>query len=247
MVRLSVNVNKIALLRNSRGGEGPNVLEHAKAIVEFGADGITVHPRADRRHITPDDAAAIAAHITTVETNFEGDIREEFLDLCLRLRPTQATLVPVSFGELTSHRGWDARHWGFLLQPVIARLKEEGIRVSLFVAGDAEQIPRIAEIGADRIELYTAPYADAFHRGDYAAELDKLVATAEAASRYGLGVNAGHDLKLANLPVLAKAIPQLKEVSIGHYLVAYALEVGMERAVRDYRKAARGERVVPPL
>ncbi|WP_437670935.1 pyridoxine 5'-phosphate synthase [Sorangium sp. So ce131] len=239
-MKLSVNVNKIALLRNSRGHDAPNVLAFAQKIVGYGAHGITVHPRADRRHITPDDARAVTRHITTVETNFEGDIREEFLDLTLELRPTQCTLVPVTPGEVTSHRGWDVAKWRFLLQPVVKRLKEEGIRTSLFVEADPGVVAAVAEVGADRIEIYTGPYAQAFERGDYRAELDKVVATTKAAAAAGVGVNAGHDLTAENLGPLVKEAPEIQEVSIGHYLTAHALEVGMRQAVADYLMAVEG-------
>lgn len=239
-MKLSVNVNKIALLRNSRGHDAPNLLSFAQKIVSYGAHGITIHPRADRRHITPDDARAVARHITTVETNFEGDIREEFMELTLELRPTQCTLVPVTPGELTSHRGWDVARWRFLLQPVVKRLKEEGIRTSLFVEADPTVVPVVAEMGADRIEIYTGPYAHAFNRGDYRAELDKIVATAKAAAAAGIGVNAGHDLTVDNLGPLVREVPEIQEVSIGHHLVVHALEVGMQQAVVDYLMAVEG-------
>jgi pyridoxine 5-phosphate synthase len=239
-MKLSVNVNKIALLRNSRGHDAPNVLSFAQKIVSYGAHGITIHPRADRRHITPDDARAVARHITTVETNFEGDIREEFVELTLELRPTQCTLVPVTPGELTSHRGWDVARWRFLLQPVVKRLKEEGIRTSLFVEADPAVVPVVADMGADRIEIYTGPYAQAFDRGDHRAELDKIVATAKAAAAAGVGVNAGHDLTVTNLGPLVSEAPEIQEVSIGHHLVVHALEVGMQQAVVDYLMAVEG-------
>ncbi|MCC6557380.1 MAG: pyridoxine 5'-phosphate synthase [Polyangiaceae bacterium] len=238
-MKLSVNVNKIALLRNSRGHGVPDVLAFARRIVSCGAHGITVHPRADRRHITPDDARAICREITAVETNIEGDVREELLDLVLECRPTQCTLVPVSPGEITSNRGWDVARWAFLLGPVVRRLKDAGVRVSLFVEADPAVIPAVAEVGADRIEIYTGPYAEAFDRGDHRAELDRIVAAARAAEQAGIGVNAGHDLTVANLAPLAREVPQIAEVSIGHHLTVHALEVGMERSVADYLGALR--------
>lgn len=217
----------------------------AHRIVALGADGITVHPRADRRHITPEDARAVAREIRTVETNFEGDVREEFLDLVLECRPTQCTLVPVSPGEVTSNHGWDVRRWSFLLAPVIARLKEAGVRVSLFVgAGDLESVRETAAIGGDRIEIYTEPYAEAFKRGEAEAGLRDVVRSAEEAGRVGLAVNAGHDLTHENLPFLLQRIPELAEVSIGHHLVCRALEVGIDLAVRDYLQAAHGARIL---
>jgi pyridoxine 5-phosphate synthase len=242
-MNLSVNVNKIALLRNSRGHDVPNVLSFARKIVSYGAHGITVHPRADRRHITPDDARAVSRHITTVETNFEGDLREEFLDLTLELKPTQCTLVPVSPGELTSHRGWDVPKWRFVLEAVVRRLRGEGIRTSLFVEADPAVIPEVAALGADRIEIYTGPYAEAFERGDYRAELRRIAATAKAAvaAGVGVGVNAGHDLTIDNLAPLVREVPEIQEVSIGHHLTVHALEVGMRQAVLDYLSAVKGE------
>jgi pyridoxine 5-phosphate synthase len=239
MAKLSVNVNKIATLRNSRGGDEPNLLRFVHRIVSLGAEGITVHPRADRRHITPEDARAVAREVKSVETNFEGDVREEFLDLVLACRPAQCTLVPVKPGEVTSNHGWDVRQWSFLLAPVIARLQQEGIRVSLFVeAGDLESVRATAAIGGDRIEIYTEPYAEAFQRGNVEEELRKVIASAEEAGRLGVGVNAGHDLTHVNLPLLVQRVPNLAEVSIGHHLMSHALEVGMAKAVADYLQAA---------
>ncbi len=240
MAKLSVNVNKIATLRNSRGGDTPDLMAFVGHIIGFGAQGITVHPRADRRHITPEDARAVARGVTAVETNFEGDVREEFLDLVLECRPTQCTLVPVKPGEVTSNHGWAVAQWAFLLAPVVARIREEGIRVSLFVeAGDSASVSAAAGIGADRIEIYTEPYAAAFLRGDPGAELAKVIRSAEAAEQCGILVNAGHDLTHLNLPLLVRELPNLAEVSIGHHLISRALLTGMEQAVADYLKAAK--------
>lgn len=244
MAKLSVNVNKIATLRNSRGGDAPALLPLAHRIVGYGAEGITVHPRADRRHITPEDARAIAREIRSVETNFEGDVREEFLDLVLECRPTQCTLVPVKPGEITSNHGWDVPRWAFLLEGVIRKLCDAGVRVSLFVeAGDQESVRYAAKLGAQRIELYTEPYAAAFSRGDYLSELDRLKRSADVAREVGIGINAGHDLTVENLGPLVAAIPDLAEVSIGHHLICRALEWGLEAAVRDYLGAAHGGRL----
>ena len=241
MAKLSVNVNKIATLRNSRGGGTPDLMGFVGHIIAFGAQGITVHPRADRRHITPDDARAVARGVKTVETNFEGDVREEFLDLVLECRPTQCTLVPVKPGEVTSNHGWAVDQWAFLLAPVVARIRSEGIRVSLFVeAGDTASVLAASRIGADRIEIYTEPYAAAFLRGEPEAELQKVIRSAEVAAECGVLVNAGHDLTHLNLPLLVDRVPNLAEVSIGHHLISHALITGMERAVADYLKAARG-------
>jgi pyridoxine 5-phosphate synthase len=241
MAKLSVNVNKIATLRNSRGGDAPNLMDFVRRIVGYGADGITVHPRADQRHITPADARAVAREVRSVETNFEGDVREEFLDLVLECRPTQCTLVPVKPGEVTSNHGWQVRDWAYLLAPVVARIKAEGVRVSLFVeAGDLDSARAAAEVGADRIEIFTEPYAHAFLRGEPGAELERVARSAEAAAACGLQVNAGHDLTHLNLPLMVTRIANLAEVSIGHHLVCHALDVGMEAAVRDYLRAAHG-------
>jgi len=241
MAKLSVNVNKIATLRNSRGGGTPDLMGFVGHIIAFGAQGITVHPRADRRHITPEDARDVARGVKSVETNFEGDVREEFLDLVLECRPTQCTLVPVKPGEVTSNHGWDVAQWAFLLAPVVARIRSEGIRVSLFVeAGDTGSVLAASRIGADRIEIYTEPYAAAFLRGEPDAELDKVIRSAEVAAECGILVNAGHDLTHLNLPLLVSRVPNLAEVSIGHHLISHALITGMERAVGDYLKAARG-------
>jgi pyridoxine 5-phosphate synthase len=239
MTKLSVNVNKIATLRNARGGNEPNLMRFVHQIVELGADGITVHPRADRRHITPDDARSVAREVTKVETNFEGDVREEFLDLVLECKPAQCTLVPVKPGEVTSNHGWEVKRWAFLLSPVIATIKAEGIRVSLFVeAGDIESVEEAARIGADRIEIYTEPYASAFGQGRVEAELARVVASSERARQLGVGVNVGHDLTHVNLPFLLQRIPDVAEASIGHHLICHALEVGIERSVKDYLAAA---------
>ena len=240
MVNLSVNVNKIATLRNSRGGNEPDLMAFVGHFLALGAQGITVHPRADRRHITPEDARAVARQVTSVETNFEGDIREEFLDLVLECRPSQCTLVPVKPGEVTSNHGWAVKQWSFLLAPVVARLKRDGIRVSLFVeAGDTDSVREAAAIGADRIEIYTEPYAKAFLQGSPEPELAAVIRSAETAGQCGMQVNAGHDLTHENLPLLVERVPNLVEVSIGHHLISHALLVGLERAMGDYLRAAR--------
>lgn len=242
MAKLSVNVNKIATLRNARGGQEPNLIRFVHQIVGLGADGITVHPRADRRHITPDDARAVVREVKNAETNFEGDIREEFIDLVLECRPTQCTLVPVKPGEITSNHGWNVKRWAFLLAPVIARMKSQGIRVSLFVeAGDSESVRAAAEVGAERIEIYTEPYARAFTLGQVEPALGAVMSSAQQASAVGIGANAGHDLTHENLPLLVRQMSNLAEVSIGYHLICHALEVGMERAVKDYLTAAHGD------
>ena len=233
MIALSVNVNKVATLRNSRGGDIPDMITAVDTCVAAGAQGITVHPREDERHIRPTDVKDIAERLIeintqktpTIEYNIEGDPRPDLIDMVLRTKPTQCTLVPVVVGEITSHTVWDIRKDGATLKPIIAVLKDAGIRVSLFSGTDVEQIARTRDIGADRIELYTASYAMAETEAEIASEFALLEAAAVKAMDLGLGVNAGHDLNLDNLPLLQK-LPGLLEVSIGHYLMADALYIG---------------------
>jgi len=236
MIRLSVNVNKIALIRNSRGGELPSVLDAARTCIKAGCHGITAHPRPDARHITYRDVAELAAMLT-VEFNIEGSPTSEFLDMVCGVRPAQATLVPDPPGVLTSNAGWNLDDGAEWLRAVLARLKEAGIRSSLFVAPDVKQVKRARQLGADRVELFTGPYANAFH----SPERNKLLAqhreAARAARGIGLGVNAGHDLNRENIPAYARAVKGLAEVSIGHALVSDALYIGLARAVKAYLKA----------
>jgi pyridoxine 5-phosphate synthase len=246
MINLSVNVNKIATLRNSRGGSVPSVVRAVEISLEAGAPGITVHPRADERHIRPADVREIAGRIgewrratgTHPEFNIEGDPRPDLLDLTIEIRPDQCTLVPVTPGEITSHAGWASQSSSDALASAIRRLQAAGIRVSLFVDPDDAPVRWARTLGADRIELYTEPFARAFKRGvaDGRASFEKYAAVARTAHELGLGVNAGHDLDLDNLP-LFKMLPHLAEVSIGHALVSHALWVGLDRAVRDYLAA----------
>ena len=239
MVRLSVNVNKVATLRNSRGGRSPSVIDALGVCVAAGAPGITVHPRADRRHITPDDVREIAAVLRTlppaIEFNIEGDPRTELLDLVEEVRPDQCTLVPVVPGEVTSQAGWQLGRERDRLPEVVRRLKGLGIRVSLFVDAEPDPIRWAASAGADRIELYTEPFARAFAQGPARARLSfaQYVDAANLAQSLGLGVNAGHDLDLDNL-VVFRRLPFLAEVSIGHALMSRALFVGLDAAVREY-------------
>lgn len=244
MIALSVNVNKVATLRNSRGGDIPDLLTAVDTCVAAGAQGITVHPREDQRHIRTADVQEIAdrlAEINTeknpiIEYNIEGDPRPDLIDRVLRVKPTQCTLVPVVSGEITSHTVWDIRKDGAMLEPIIAALKNSGIRVSLFSGTDVEQIARTRDIGADRIELYTAPYAMADTEAEVAQAYAALERAAAKAVEVGLGVNAGHDLTLQNLPRLQE-LPGLLEVSIGHHLMADALYIGLDAAVKAYRRA----------
>ena len=250
MTALSVNVNKVATLRNSRGGDIPDVLTAVDTCVAAGAQGITVHPREDERHITPKDVTDIAERLIkintekspTIEYNIEGDPRPDLIDMVLRTKPTQCTLVPVVTGEITSHTVWDIRKDGDMLKPIISALKDADIRVSLFSGTDIEQIARTRDIGADRIELYTAPYAMAETEEEIKREFALLETAAVKAVDLGLGVNAGHDLNLDNLPLMQK-LPGLLEVSIGHHLMADALYIGMAAAVKAYRRAL-GQQVI---
>jgi len=244
MICLSVNVNKVATLRNSRGGDIPDVLTAVDTCIDAGAQGITVHPREDQRHIRPTDVYEISQRLkdinfknnNNIEYNIEGDPRPDLIDMVLDVRPTQCTLVPVVSGEITSHTVWDIQKDENMLKPVITSLKNAGIRVSLFSGTDLEQIERTRDIGADRIELYTAPYAMAQSEAEISREFTLLKKAGEKALDLGLGTNAGHDLNLDNLPLMQQ-LPGLLEVSIGHHLMADALYIGLEAAVKAYRKA----------
>lgn len=239
MARLSVNVNKVATLRNSRGGALPSVVEAVRVCVDAGAPSITVHPRADQRHIRPIDVRDIAEALEPlrdqVEYNIEGDPRPELVELVAEVRPDQCTLVPVRPGEITSEAGWPADTPKEALSEIIARFHEGGTRVSVFVEPELSAIDWAAELGADRVELYTEPYARAFEQGGEAldASVAKYRAATEHASARGLGVNAGHDLDLANLPTFL-ALPHIDEVSIGHALMARAVFVGLSTVVAEY-------------
>lgn len=243
MIRLSVNVNKIAVLRNSRGGATPDVVTAARVCLDAGAHGITVHPRPDARHIRGDDVLALAALTRErgIEFNLEGnpfapprDGYPGFLALCEQARPAQATLVPDSDAQLTSDHGFDFARDGERLRPHIQNLKALGCRVSLFVDADCGHVEQAAALGADRIELYTGPYAEAFARGNAGVALAACVETARRARAVGLAVNAGHDLDQANLATFIKALPDLQEVSIGHALIGEALHAGLAATVRAY-------------
>ncbi len=234
--RLSVNINKIATLRNSRGGNNPDVLRVAEDCQLFGADGITVHPRPDERHIRYADVRALKSLITT-EFNIEGNpLEEKFVQLVLEVKPDQVTLVPDDRDQLTSNHGWDTiREQGYLLE-IISVFKKADIRVSIFVDPDPEMVAAAADTDTDRIELYTESYARHFHTDRYAAIAD-YIAAAEIANKKQLGINAGHDLDRQNLPYFARSIPGLLEVSIGHALIADALYYGLENTVQMYKRA----------
>lgn len=239
MVRLSVNVNKVATLRNSRGGRVPSVLDAIDVCLKAGAPGITVHPRADQRHITPADVRDIARVLRRgwpgVEFNIEGDPRPDLIDLVEEVRPDQCTLVPVVPGEVTSQAGWRSGPMSEAIPGVVERLHRSQVRVSLFVDAEADPIRWAASTGGDRVELYTEPYARAFEEGPDTgrASFARYAATAELAHSLGLGINAGHDLDLENL-VLFRELPHLDEVSIGHAIISRAVFVGLAAVVREY-------------
>jgi pyridoxine 5-phosphate synthase len=240
MTKLSVNVNKIATLRNTRALDIPSVLRLSRIALDAGAHGITVHPRPDQRHIRPADVYHIAKllreHYPQAEFNIEGNPFIEYTHFARDVRPTQCTLVPDSPEAKTSDHGWNLTKSDALLGKVIEELKSYGCRVSLFMDAVPDQIRRAAKLGVDRVELYTEPYAAAFKAGDSHA-VEPYAAAAETAAEVGLGVNAGHDLNLDNLPTLAKRLPNLLEVSIGHALIADALELGMADTIRRYLAA----------
>jgi pyridoxine 5-phosphate synthase len=237
MTRLSVNINKLATLRNARGGNNPDVVRMALDIERYGARGITVHPRPDERHIRRSDVLALRPVLST-EFNIEGYPSEEFMSLVLEVRPAQVTLVPDPPGVLTSNAGWDAQGRKTMLRMVVARLKEAGIRTSLFMGTDLEQIAHAADTGVDRIELYTEPYAAGYHADRDAAVAD-FTGAALRAAELGLGLNAGHDLDLHNLAFFKNNVPGLLEVSIGHALICDALLYGIENTVALYLRELR--------
>ena len=234
MTRLSVNINKIATLRNSRGGSMPSVTFAAVQCQKFGAEGITIHPRPDERHIRYADALALKPLITT-EFNIEGYPDPRFIDLVIDVRPDQVTLVPDSPDAITSNAGWDTLKNHDFLKEVVAKFHSAGIRVSLFVGTDPLMIEGAAKTGANRVELYTEPYAT-----DYPDDPEKAIApfvqAAKVAEKFGLGLNAGHDLSLENLRYFDQHIPHLLEVSIGHALIAAALYIGLEETIRRYKE-----------
>ncbi|SDS36763.1 pyridoxine 5'-phosphate synthase [Polaribacter sp. KT25b] len=232
MTKLSVNINKIATLRNSRGGNVPNLLKVAADIEEFGAQGITIHPRPDERHIRYQDARDLK-NIVTTEYNIEGNPVKSFMDLVLELKPTQVTLVPDAVNAITSNAGWDTiKHQSFL-QEVIAEFKNNGIRTSIFIDTDAKLIEAAAKTGADRIELYTEDFATQFDLGNKNV-IKSYTEAAILAHKLGLGINAGHDLSLDNIQFFKENIPNLDEVSIGHALIAESLYLGLENVVNMY-------------
>ena len=235
MARLSVNINKVATLRNARGGNLPDVEQFARDCERFGAEGITVHPRPDERHITRADVHALAGIVGT-EFNIEGNPEPAFMDLVLAVKPTQVTLVPDAHDQLTSNHGWDTKVHLAKLTAIIQRFKLAGIRVSVFVDANLEMVEYAAKAGADRVELYTGPYAEMYDKDPNEA-LAMYRPAAEKAHELGLGLNAGHDLNLRNLKAFAEAFPWLDEVSIGHALIADALYLGIEETIKHYKYA----------
>jgi pyridoxine 5-phosphate synthase len=232
MTKLSVNINKIATLRNSRGGNVPNLLKVAADIEEFGANGITIHPRPDERHIRYQDARDLKLTVKT-EFNIEGNPVKSFMDLVLEVRPTQVTLVPDAVNAITSNAGWDTiKHQAFLKE-VIAEFQKNGIRTSIFIDTDAKLIEAAAQTGADRIELYTEYFASEFDKGNKNA-IKPYTDAAILAHKLGLGINAGHDLSLDNIKFFKENIPNLAEVSIGHALITESLYLGLENVVSMY-------------
>jgi pyridoxine 5-phosphate synthase len=236
MTKLSVNINKLATLRNARGHNNPDIIQAAKDIERFGADGITVHPRPDERHIRYQDVYDLKEIITT-EFNIEGNPTEEkFVQLVMENKPTQVTLVPDALGQLTSNHGWDTIEHATYLKAIIDQFKNAGIRVSIFVDPVAEMVEAAKETGTDRIELYTEMFASEYAKGNHAAAIAPYIVASTIAQKNGLGINAGHDLDLNNLKFFSKNIPGLKEVSIGHALICDAIYLGLENTVQLYKR-----------
>jgi len=233
MTKLSVNINKIATIRNARGGNAPNLVEAAIKCEEFGADGITVHPRPDERHITRQDVIDLQPVLKT-EFNIEGYPNERFMQLIRDIRPAQATLVPDPPETLTSNAGWKTIEHQAFLKDIIQEIQALGVRTSLFMETDADHIEKAAEIGCERIEFYTGPYAEQYEQ-DREAAIEPFVLAARIATSAGLGINAGHDLSLKNLKFFRERIPDLLEVSIGHALISDALYLGLENTIQLYK------------
>jgi pyridoxine 5-phosphate synthase len=248
-ISLSVNLNKVALLRNSRGAANPAPTVAGKTCLDHGAYGLTLHWRADNRHTRDDDVRALRALCDErgAEFNLEGDDREELLALALELSVTQFTLVPVRPGEVTSDHGWDLPRQHATVAPIIERLKARGIRTAVFVDAVPENMRAVAATGVDRIEIYTEPYASAWGTPRLKEELERVKRTAAAAVAAGMQVNAGHDLNLRNTPLLARTVPDIVEASIGHALLADALYLGLAETVERYVRACRGEAVDAPV
>ena len=232
MVKLSVNINKIATLRNSRGGNNPNLLKMATDIQSYGADGITIHPRPDQRHITYKDAIDLPM-VVHKEFNIEGNPIEKFVDLVCKIKPTQVTLVPDSVDSITSNAGWDTINNKHFLKDVIKEFKKNQIRTSVFVDPNLKFVEGAKQIGADRIELYTESFANNFIKGDL-SKFEKYIESSILANKLGLGVNAGHDLNLQNINYFVSNLPYLDEVSIGHALISESLYLGIKNVISLY-------------
>ena len=237
MTNLSVNINKVATIRNARGGNVPNVEKVALDCERFGADGITVHPRPDERHIRQSDVFGLRPLLRT-EFNIEGYPSEAFIDMVLKVKPAQVTLVPDAPNVLTSNSGWDVEANLEFLTQIVDCLKEAGIRTSIFVVTDEKNIQLAARTGADRVELYTGPFAEMYPK-DPETAVAPYVAASNAAHKVGLGVNAGHDLSLENLAFFSKKMPYLNEVSIGHALISDALYLGLEETIKQYKNCLK--------
>lgn len=235
MTRLSVNINKIATIRNARGGNNPDVVKVALDCERFGADGITVHPRPDERHIRRQDVYDLKKVLTT-EFNIEGYPAPAFMELVSQIKPAQVTLVPDSPDQITSNHGWDTLKNQDFLTDIVSELKRNGIRASVFVDPDPMMVELAAKAGADRVELYTEPYATNYLKFDPETAVKPFVTAARKARECGMGLNAGHDLSLVNLRFLKEQIPWLDEVSIGHALVCDALYLGLEKTISEYKK-----------
>lgn len=248
-INLSVNLNKVALLRNSRGADNPSPRVAAMTCIDAGVQGLTLHWREDNRHTRESDVRELAALCAErgVEFNLEGDQRDELVELALELRPTQFTLVPVTPGEVTSDHGWDLPRQHDTVAPIMERINTAGIRSAIFVDPAPEMMEAAAASGTRRVEIYTEPYAAAFGGPEGEAEFIRLRDTARAATAAGMGVNAGHDLDLRNTPRLAREVPELAEVSIGHALLADALYLGLAETIRRYLAVCRGEEVEAPI
>ncbi len=232
MTKLSVNINKIATLRNSRGGDTPNLVQSAIDIQEFGAQGITIHPRPDERHIKYQDAYDLKPVVNT-EYNIEGNPIKKFVDLVLAIQPTQVTLVPDAVDAITSNAGWDTKTHQSFLREIIAEFKRNNIRTSIFMDANSSLIEEAAKTGADRIELYTEDFATQYGLGNKKA-IEPYITSAQLATDLGLGINAGHDLSLDNIQFFAENIPNLLEVSIGHALIAESLYLGLQNVISMY-------------
>ena len=248
-ISLSVNLNKVALLRNSRGGTNPSPKVAGKVCLDAGAYGLTLHWRQDNRHAKADDVRVLRALCAerNAEFNLEGDDREELIALAIEQKVTQFTLVPVKPGEVTSDHGWDVPRQHDVIAPIIERLKAAGIRTAMFMDCEPGAMAAAAATGVDRVELYTEPYAASFGTAQFKDELERVKQTAAAAVAAGMKVNAGHDLNLRNTPLLARMVPDIIEASIGHALLADALYLGLAETVRRYVRACKGEAVDAPV